>query len=124
MRLFHKVVPLTAPRQPGEVVYTSLQLSRLRRSAINFQRFVMGALACFVIASVIFATASVMSDRAKAHDQCVSTNHSRAEIRQAFGKLGNAFVVATHGTPKEADAVAFKSSLLADLDKGLPQRHC
>lgn len=68
MRLLHPPVDLNAPKGEDELEYTPLQLTRLRTSAINFQRIVIGALLLFFVGGGV----AVLS--AKAND---------AEIRRA-----------------------------------------
>lgn len=121
MRLFHLPISLDAPLQPGEVVYTPLELSRLRRSAINFQRIVIASLVFFLLASATFVVASVIADANHTHDQCVSANHGRAAIKDAFAGLYDGFVNASHGAQA---AVDFKNQQMRDIDKRLPQRDC
>lgn len=120
MRLLHPPVPLNAPRQEGEVVYTTLQLSRLRRTAVNFQRVVLLSLAFFLASSTLFVVIVLNDSANRSHRQCVSTNRSRAEIKQAFSALYDGFIAAT-GSQAARD---FKTQQLANLERGLPQRDC
>lgn len=64
MRLFPKPIDLTAPRAPGEVLYTTLQLTRLRRTAVEFQKFVIVALTLIVLAGALFVASARANDRA------------------------------------------------------------
>lgn len=117
MRLFHPPVDLNAPRRPGERVFTTLQLTRLRTSAINFQRFVILALSSFVAASVVFLVIAWQAERA----ECRGANRARAEIRQAFEGLYDGFIVAAE---RREAAVEFKAKQMAELRRGLPHRDC
>lgn len=57
----------------------------------------------------------------QAHKQCESSNHGRAEIKQAFGDLYDQFITVSHNNP---EAVKFKDQGMARINKGLPQRQC
>lgn len=120
-QLLHKPIPLDAPKHEGEIEYTNLELSRLRRSAINFQRIVIASLAFFLVASTLLIAINVTNEHTKAHDQCVSSNHGRAEIKQAFADLYDGFIKASGNSQA---AVDFKNQRMAQLERGLPQRQC
>lgn len=104
MRLLHKPIPLGAPKQPGEVEYDTLELSRLRRSAINFQRIVLASLilmvAAGVVAAVVGATndAHIRRDAKNSRDRdlgnlvgvCAIQNVTRIEITNAFIRMNQA----------------------------------
>lgn len=117
MRLLHRSVDLNAPKGDDEVEYTPLQLTRLRFSAINFQRVVIAALVLMLAAGV----AAIGSARATDRHQCVAANRGRAEIKAAFADLYDGFIAATGNSQQ---AVDFKRVRMAKLDKALPQRHC
>lgn len=123
IQLFHKPIPLNAPRQKGEIVYTTLQLSRLRRTAINFQRIAIMAMIGMFLSGVMFAIGSWVTDTNRVHNQCVSANRGRVEIKQAFKGLYDGFVYATPPGNREA-AIAFRDKQMRRLEAALPQRDC
>lgn len=123
LRLLHKPIPLNAPRQPGEKVYTNLELTRLRITAINFQRIVIASLALFLLGTGFILYAAIQTDHNRMHDSCISSNHSRAEIKQAFSDLYDGFIVAS-GPSADSRARQFKADRMKQLEKGLPQRSC
>lgn len=118
----HEPIPLNAPQQEGEIVYTNLELSRLRRTAINFQRVVIAGMVFFLLASTVFATYSYIAAASRAHDLCVQSNSGRAAIRIAFKKQDDKFIQISG--PAKQQAVDFENEQLAGLDKALPQRPC
>lgn len=112
---------LNAPKGEDELEYTPLQLTRLRHSAIEFQKFVIAALALIVVASFLFVAITLSQQHAKTHDQCVSSNSGRAAIKDAFDDLYDGFIKASGNSPA---AVEFKKARMESLEKRLPQRDC
>lgn len=120
---WHEPIQLNDKKQPGEVVYTTLQLTRLRRTAVNFQRFVVISVIGMFLSGIVFAIGSWVTDSRREYDRCLSSNRSRAEIKDAFKGLYDGFVFASPPDRKQA-AIDFRDEQLAGLEKALPQRNC
>lgn len=67
MRLLHPRTDLNAPKGVDEIEYTPLQLTRLRTSAINFQRIVFASLALMLLAGGVAVWSGASNDAAIRH---------------------------------------------------------
>lgn len=108
MKLYHPPVDLDAPKQPGEVEYTTLQLSRLRRSAINFQNFVIAALVMFLLGGGVAVWAAWKSDQAivdarteARYRECVRDNERSAKAVAKERKSAEVLIAAARRVPVE-----------------------
>jgi len=135
MRLFHPV-DLYAPKGDDELEYTPLQLTRLRTSAISFQRFVVLALACLLAAGVVFVVSSVANDRAidRSRDEarlaeCRRDNRQSDDAVAYARDQAQVLVDASqNGRPVSEDARARAAAYVADAEDAarelFPQRSC
>lgn len=115
-KLFHKVPPLDAPKQEGEVEFTPLELTRLRWTAINFQNVIMFG-AGFVILAAVIAVGSLWYFQI--HDEAARKDRTVASCQQGNRHdrdLINKFAIASGRQPNSPEVNTF-------LDSGL-RRDC
>lgn len=121
------VLSVIGPKKEGEPEFTNLELSRfiahIENRLTTIVRWAAGVVGLLVLGVSLFAIVTWQQDDRRVHDQCVSSNHGRAEIKQAFGDLYDSFV-AVSPPDKKPLAVLFKKDRMKALDKGLPQRVC
>lgn len=91
------------------------------RELQTIKRLIVTALGVAVLIGVIFWWSVTDQNNRQAHDQCVASNHGRAEIKQAFADLYDGFIAATGNNER---AVEFKKTQMAKLERGLPQQDC
>jgi hypothetical protein len=120
-------IDLLAPKKPGEPEYDNLALTRLF-TVIRFDMIAMivgmaVAVAVLLGSLGVFMKVTWDRDTRDKHRQCLTSNVSRAAIKDALGDLYDGFVVSSKPADKPA-AEAFKAEHMGTLEKKLPQRQC
>lgn len=139
MRLLHPPIDLNAPKGEDEIEYTPLQLSRLRRSAINFQRVVIFALILFFLgglAAVVSARSAdqqILNQRTQArYNECVRANEQSEKAANAERRSAEVLIATSNrikardGEPltTPADAAAYIADQVAGARDVFPTRSC